>query len=109
VPTNSRLKRDVGIPTKYTFKENEAAAIVKQALYAIGARRGSLIGRPVSLFKGGARHDREAEAIAERYERERMSKHRNLEALKERQFAATQQARLRQAQEGKAIFELHLI
>lgn len=36
-----------------------------------------------------------------------MSKHRELEALKERQFAAAQQARLRQAHERKGIFELH--
>ena len=33
--------------------------------------------------------------------------HRDLEALKERQFAAAQQSRLRQAQERKGIAELH--
>jgi hypothetical protein len=105
-----------------SFKENEAAAIVKhaqeiqsindaeqQALQTGAARRGSLVGRAVALVRGGKRRDHDAEAISEHYERERMSKHRDLEALKERQFAAAQQARLRQAQERKAIFELHRI
>jgi hypothetical protein len=36
-----------------------------------------------------------------------MGTHRDLEALKERQFAAAQQARLRQGQERKGIAELH--
>ena len=36
-----------------------------------------------------------------------MAAHRDLEALKERQFAAAQQARMRHAQERKGIFELH--
>ena len=83
-----------------SFKENEAAAIVKhaqeiqsindaeqQALQTGAARRGSLVGRAVALVRGGKRHDHDAEAISEHYERERMSKHRDLEALKERQFA----------------------
>ena len=104
----------------HSFRENEDAAIARhaheiesidereqQALEALGARRESLIGRAVTLFKGEAHYAREAEAIVDRCEAERMAKHRDLEALKERQFAAAQQARLRQAQERKGIVELH--
>jgi hypothetical protein len=50
---------------------------------------------------------REAEAIVDRCEAERMATHRDLEALKERQFAAAQQARMRHAQERKGIAEFH--
>ncbi|MGA8716047.1 MULTISPECIES: hypothetical protein [Hyphomicrobiales] len=46
-------------------------------------------------------------AIVERCEAERLAAHRDLEALKERQFGAAQQSRLRQAQERKGIAELH--
>jgi hypothetical protein len=104
----------------HSFKENEEAAIAghaheiesinereQHALKALGAHRESLIGRAVTFFKGEAHYAREAEAIVDRCEAERMATHRDLEALKERQFAATQQARLRQAQERKGIFELH--
>ncbi len=104
----------------HSFKENEDTAIAihsrriesidnreKEALDAIGAHRESLIGRAVTFFKGKAHYAREAEAIVNRCEGERMAAHRELEALKERQFAAAQQARLRQAQERKGIAELH--
>ena len=104
----------------HSFRENEAAAIAghaheiesinereQQALAALGARRESLVGRTVTFFKGKAHYAREADAMVDRCEAERMVQHRNLEALKERQFAAAQQSRLRQAQERKGIFELH--
>jgi hypothetical protein len=104
----------------HSFKENEDAAIAghaheiqcinereQEALGALGAQRESLIGRAVTFFKGHAHYAREAEAIVDRCEAERIVQHRNLEALKERQFAAAQQARLRQGQERKGIFELH--
>jgi hypothetical protein len=104
----------------HSFKENEDAAIAghaheierinereQQALAALGAHRESLIGRAVTFFKGEAHYAREAEAIVDRCEAERIVKHRDLEALKERQFAAAQQSRLRQAQERKGIAELH--
>ena len=104
----------------HSFRENEDAAIAghaheiesinereQHALEALGARRESLIGRAVTLVKGEAHYARKADAIVDRCEAERIVQHRNLEALKERQFAAAQQARMRQAQERKAIFELH--
>ena len=104
----------------HSFRENEDAAIDRHAheiesidereqheLEALGARRESLIGRAVTLVKGEAHYARKADAIVDRCEAERITKHRDLEALKERQFAAAQQARMRQAQERKAIFELH--
>ena len=103
-----------------SFRDNEAAAVARHAqeirriddieresLDALGARRGSLIGRGVALVRGGRFFDRQAEGIAEQCEAARMSRHRELEALKERQFAAAQQARLRQAHERKGIFEFH--
>jgi hypothetical protein len=65
------------------------------------------MGRAVTFFKGEAHYAREAEAIVDRCEADRIVKHRDLEALKERQFAAAQQSRLRQAQERKGIAELH--
>jgi hypothetical protein len=104
----------------HSFKENEDTAIAihsrqiqsidereKEALGALGAHRESLIGRAVTFFKGETHYAREAEAIVDRCEAERMATHRDLEALKERQFAAAQQARMRHAQERKGIFELH--
>jgi hypothetical protein len=103
-----------------SFKENEDAAIAahaheiesinereQQALEALGARRESLIGRTVTFFKGEAHYAREADAIVDRSEAERIARHRDLESLKERQFAAAQQARLRHGQERKGIAELH--
>jgi hypothetical protein len=104
----------------HSFKENEDAAIAghaheiqsinereQEALGALGAHRESLVGRAVTFVKGHAHYAREAEGIVNRCEAERIVQHRNLEALKERQFAAAQQARLRQGQERKGIFELH--
>jgi hypothetical protein len=104
----------------HSFRENEDAAIAghaheiqsinereQEALGALGAHRESLVGRAVTFFKGGAHYARQAEAIVDRCESERMAKHRDLEALKERQFAAAQQSRLRQGQERKGILELH--
>jgi hypothetical protein len=104
----------------HSFRENEDAAIAghaheiqsinereQEALGALGAHRESLIGRAVTFVKGHAHYAREAEAIVNRCEAERIVQHRNLEALKERQFGAAQQSRLRQAQERKGIAELH--
>jgi hypothetical protein len=78
----------------------------QQALEKL-VRRESLVGRTVTLLKGNDHYKREAEAIVERWESERIVQYRDLEALKERQFLAAQQARLRHAQERKGIFELH--
>jgi hypothetical protein len=104
----------------HSFRENEDAAIAghaheiqsinereQEALGALGAHRESLVGRAVTFVKGPAHYAREAEAIVNRCEAERMARHRDLEALKERQFGAAQQSRLRQAQERKGIAELH--
>jgi hypothetical protein len=104
----------------HSFRENEDAAIAghaheiesinereQEALGALGAHRESLVGRAVTFVKGHAHYAREAEGIVNRCEAERIVQHRNLEALKERQFGAAQQARLRQGQERKGIFELH--
>ncbi len=105
---------------QHSLKENEDTAIAihirqiqsidereKEALEALGAHRESLIGRAVTFFKGEGHYAREAEAIVDRCEAERMAAHCDLEALKERQFAAAQQARMRHAQERKGIAELH--
>jgi hypothetical protein len=102
------------------FRDNEDEAIARhaheietineweqQALEKLGVRRESLVSRTVTLLKGNDHYKREAEAIVERWESERIVQHRDLEALKERQFLAAQQARLRHAQERKGIFELH--
>jgi colicin import membrane protein len=104
----------------HSFRDNEDAAIAghaheiqsinereQEALGALATHRESLMGRAVTFFKGGAHYVRQAEAIVDRCETERMATHRDLEALKERRFAAAQQARLRQGQERKGIFELH--
>jgi hypothetical protein len=104
----------------HSFRENEDAAIAghaheiqsinereQEALGALGAHRESLVGRAVTFFKGEAHYARQADAIVDHCESERIVQHRNLEALKERQFAAAHQARLRQGQERKGIFELH--
>jgi hypothetical protein len=104
----------------HSFRDNEDAAIAghaheiqsinereREALGALGTHRESLIGRAVTLVKGHAHYAREAEAIVNRCEAERIARHRDLEALKERQFGAAQQARLRQGQERKGIAELH--
>jgi hypothetical protein len=112
--------RDLHRGEMHSFKENEDTAIAihsrqiqsiddreKEALEALGAHRESLIGRALTFFKGEAHYAREAEAIVDRCEAERLAAHRDLETLKERQFAAAQQSRLRQAQERKGIAELH--
>ncbi len=112
--------RDLHRGEMHSFKENEDTAIAihrrqvqsidereKEALEALGAHRESLIGRAVTFFKGETHYAREAEGIVDRCEAQRMVAHRDLEALKERQFAAAQQARMRHAQERKGIFELH--
>lgn len=103
-----------------SHKDNEAVAVERhaqdirridnterEALDALSVQRGSLVGRSVAFIKGKAHYDRKADAITERCEATRMSKHRELEALKERQFSAAQQARLRQAHERKGMFEFH--
>jgi hypothetical protein len=104
----------------HSFRENEDTAIAvhahkiesinqreQHALEALGAHRESLIGRTVTLFKGQTHYTRQADAIVDRCETDRLATHGVLEALKERQFAAAQQSRLRQAQERKGVAELH--
>jgi hypothetical protein len=70
-------------------------------------KRASLTGRAAELVKGKDHFDRQREAIAKRHEADRMNQHRDLEALKERQFKIAQDTRLRQVQERKAIFDRH--
>ena len=69
----------------HSFKENEDAAIAihaqeiesidkreHDALAALGAHRESLIGRAVTFFKGETHYAREADAIVDRSEAERI-------------------------------------
>ncbi len=80
----------------------------QRALHEFDVRRGSLMGRAAELLKGGRHFDREREDIIKRHESDRLKQHRDLEALKERQFTIAQQTRLRQAHERKAIYDRHL-
>jgi len=83
-------------------------AKVKGARFQHGSVLGGKTRRArVSSQWKSTHYAREAEAIVNRCEAERMVRHRDLEALKERQFGAAQQSRLRQAQERKGIAELH--
>ena len=76
-----------------------------QALKAFDVKRASLTGRAVELVRGKAHFERQREDIQKRFESDRLHKHRDLEALKERQFNAQQDQRLRHGKERKAMFE----
>jgi hypothetical protein len=79
----------------------------RRALDEFDVKRASLTGRAVELAKGKDHYDRQRAEIGKRHEADRMKQHRDLEALKERQFKIAQDTRLRQAQERKAIFDKH--
>jgi hypothetical protein len=99
------------------FRENENAAIARHARQietidlreALGPARESLLDRAIAGLTGNARYTRKADVVIDRCEAQRIARHSELEALKERQFAAAQEARVRHAQERKAIFELHRV
>jgi len=103
-----------------SLKSNESAALDRhwhavkridaaeeRALHEFDVKRGSLPGRAAELLKGRKHFDAQREDIAKRHETERMTKHRDLEALKERQSEIAQATRLRQVHERKAIFDRH--
>lgn len=73
----------------------------RHALEEIGARRNSLQGRIVRLFRRG-HYARQEEAARQLFEARRMDQHRRLEATKERQFQAETKARDRHIRETDA-------
>lgn len=78
-----------------------------EAFKRLDAEQRSLKGRLTGLVKGRAHQERQREELAERFEAQRMAKHRELEQQKERQFEVEQKARLRYAQELKEMRERH--
>lgn len=78
-----------------------------RSLADFDTRRRSLAGRAVEMVRGKAHFEAARAGVQQQFEQQRMAKHRDLEALKERQFKAAQDTRLRQAQERKAIFDAH--
>lgn len=81
-------------------------AAERRDLQALDQQRNSIAGRITAVARPG-HFDRQEKAIAQRHEADRMTKHRDQEALQERQFTAMQAARLRQAHERKAGMETH--
>jgi len=79
----------------------------KREFAAFAARNRTISGRLTSLVRGPAHAAREEKAITDRHEAQRMQAHKNHEILKDRQFAAAQASRIRQAHERKAIFDQH--
>jgi hypothetical protein len=103
-----------------SLKSNESAALDRhwhaikridgaeqRALDEFDVKRAGLTGRAAELVKGKDHFDRQRAEIGKRHEADRMKQHRDLEALKERQFKIAQETRLRQVQERKAIFDRH--
>ena len=60
----------------------------QQALKEFDVKRRSLTGRAAELVKGKAHFDGRREEMQKKFESDRLHKHRDLEALKERQFTA---------------------
>jgi hypothetical protein len=77
----------------------------RQALKEFDVKRASLTGRAAELIKGKAHFDGRREEVQKKFESDRLHKHRDLEALKERQFTAQQ--RIRQAKERLAMMHTH--
>jgi hypothetical protein len=71
----------------------------RQALKEFDVKRASLTGRAAQLIKGKAHFDGRREEMQKKFESYRLHKHRDLEALKERQFTAQQEQRLKHARE----------
>jgi hypothetical protein len=84
--------------TKHADQMHTIDAAERRELQELGERRRSLAGRIVGIVRGAGYYDQQAQAIGERHEADRMRKHRDLEALKEKQFTNEQTTRLRQAQ-----------
>ena len=78
-----------------------------RALKEFDAKRASLTGRAAELVRGKAHFERRREEMQKGFESDRLHKHRDLEALKERQSAARQEQHLRHVQERKAILDTH--
>lgn len=72
------------------------------------ARQQSLTGRIAGLKPGSsAERERAVQAVRDRYESDRLKTHRDLEALKERQFQLAQTTRLQNAKERLAAMNAH--
>lgn len=79
-----------------------------RALGDFDGRRCGLAGRVAELIPGRrAENDRQREEMKRGYEIARQGQHRDYEAVRERQFKMAQRGRLQQAQERKALMELH--
>jgi hypothetical protein len=79
----------------------------RQALKEFDTKRASLTGRAVELVKGKAHFDSRREEVGKKFESDRLHKHRDLEALKERQFTAQQEQRLKHAGERLGMMKTH--
>jgi hypothetical protein len=78
-----------------------------KALQEFDVKRASLTGRAAELIKGKAHFDGRREEVQKKFESDRLHKHRDLEALKERQFTAQQEQRIRQAKERLGMMHTH--
>ena len=79
----------------------------QRALGEFDRQRGSLRGRFAEAVKGRRHFDGERQKIADRHEASRMKAHRDLEAFKERHFAAVRDTSHRQAKERLSIARQH--
>jgi hypothetical protein len=79
----------------------------RQALKEFDIKRRSLTGRAVELVKGKAHFDGRREEVQKKFESDRLHKHRDLEALKERQFTAQQKKRLDHARDLRDMRKEH--
>jgi hypothetical protein len=79
----------------------------RQALKDFDVKRASLTGRAAELVKGKAHFEGRREEIQKKFESDRLHKHRDLEALKERQFTAQQKQRLDHARDLRDMRKEH--
>ncbi len=79
----------------------------QQALKEFDVKRRSLTGRAAELVRGKAHFDGRREEMQKKFESDRLHKHRDLEALKERQFTALQEQRLKHARERLDMMKTH--
>jgi colicin import membrane protein len=79
----------------------------RRALKEFDVKRASLTGRAAQLIRGKAHFDGRREDIQKKSESDRLHKHRDLEALKERQFTAQQDQRLKHARERLDMMKTH--
>jgi hypothetical protein len=81
----------------------------KQAAIALAKQHDSLAGRLSAVTKKGRdRQEQERQGLAEKFESQRMTQHRDLAARQERQGENEQKARLRHGLEFKAMREGHV-